>query len=477
MQDKFTLPKTDFQAEGRCCIQYTDPLTDRVLEEIKGKNHVFSDQFVGLTNLLSPLNADLLLCAGGTAIDHDAPVIPGYPIGYGRVNNDGMGLFRGAYRVADSYIYRVSKTKINNKYVYDFLPTQALGPLKWVGLTGAVRHNYTTSPGIGTAAWKFPVQGTCERSNPKLYDCATGRYYRIDWLNDYSDNTRSHLTLYYMDTFYHAKEQTVDLLQVLGIAGFKYNTSTAVKLFLDGTTQKLYLYLQYTPRGADADTGPSYKVFQISADLSTLEAQWAVSPLPTTGFRYGGHYGGKLYYCDEDATDNYSGYYLNVVDLAAGTFTQTRQEIDVEPICNCFRFDSHRNSTPNPDAFLFKNYLWHGPYHGYGNINNTYGNDYFLYVDPMLDLSADGVMVSALPPIWAQGSSSGDSYVKQYRVGPAPMGLYGKQWGVYHYTPDSNGFVTPTLPFAYTCYQLPAGAPARPEGSGMTVTYELDITW
>ena len=437
---------------------------------------MFSDQFVGLTDLMIPLKADLLLCSGGAAIDHDIPVIPGYPIGYGRVENDGMGLTRGAYRAADSYIYRVSQTKINNKYVYDFLPNQALGELSWVGLTGAIRHVRTGSPGVGTAAWKFPVQGECDRSNPKLYDCATGRYYRLSGSRDYSGDTGSYLTLHYMDTFYHTGEHTVDLLSVLGVSGFKYNTPFAYKLFLDAETKKLYVYLQYTPRGAGADTGSAYKVFRISADFTTLESQWTVDPLPD-GFYYGGFYEGKLYYCNEDTTDNYSGYFLNVVDLESGVSTQTRKDMADEPIRNCFCFDRHRNSTPNPDTFLFKNYLWHGPYHANNNIVTTYGNDYFLFVIPMLDLAADGVMVSALPPAWGDGSSSGDSYVKQYRVGPAPMGLYGKQWGVYRYNPDADGFVQPTLPFAYTCYQLPAGAPARPEGSGMTVTYELDITW
>ncbi len=35
MQERTSIRPIPAQFEGRCCIQYTDPLTGRVLEEIK----------------------------------------------------------------------------------------------------------------------------------------------------------------------------------------------------------------------------------------------------------------------------------------------------------------------------------------------------------------------------------------------------------------------------------------------------------
>lgn len=475
MKEKITMP-SDFRAEGRCCVQYTDPVTGRVLEEIKGKNHVFSDQFIGVNYLLTPLQADLLLCAGGAAVDHDIPVVSGYPIGYGRVGEGTLGQFRGAYRAADSYWYRASRTKIDNKYVYDFLPNQAHGNLKYVGLTGGITHLNSGLRGAATASWSASIWGTVSQYNstPYLFDCDTGCYYYLRGDDDNSNNTGSYFILTYRSPFDYAMEKQVDLLTLLGISGFKYGAALGYKLALDAVTKGVYVLVDYVPRGAETND-PVIKAFLLSADFTTVSAQWTLSNWSSGVNSLGGHNGGKLYFCEEDSTDNYLGYFLDVLDLTTGTFTRTRKTWDTEvaPACNCFRFN--RYSSYAPPIYLFKNYMWPAPYTGDRQITSTYDESYFLYAAPMLDLSANGAMVCAYPP------RPTDNAYNIYLPARAPVGLYSKQWGLYNLYQQNNNtssrYVQPTLPFAYTCYQLPADAPARPEGSGMTVTYELDITW
>ena len=60
----------------------------------------------------------------------------------------------------------------------------------------------------------------------------------------------------------------------------------------------------------------------------------------------------------------------------------------------------------------------------------------------------------------------------QFHVGPSPIAAFGGQWIKTAY--DDSAL---SMPFAYTCYAVPADTPQRPEGSAMTVTYELDVTW
>lgn len=470
MKDAIKLPHPDFLAEGRCCIQYTDPVTGKVLEEIKGKNHVFGDQFIGLTDFAAPLNADLLLCTGGTPIDQDIPIVPGYPIGYGRVETDGAGLFRGAYRVADSYVYKASRTKINNKYVYDFLPTQALGDVRFVGLTGAVAANAAFSGAHATAkaSWKHPATISC-RSSEKVYDCDTGVYYYLVTSWSYADGNSSNghihsVKVRWADSFFSHAENEVDITALLNL-GKSASSFINAKLFLDSETKALYLLLSRIPFG---ETEQSHTVFALSSDLSSVTGQWTIDSAPE-GLNYGGYRNGKLYYCANDSTNNYAGYILNVIDLESGTATSTQEAGDAALSHNRFSLSTTFG------AHIYKNYLWYGA----RNLENlgTHGVDFFLWTAPMLDLDDDGALVSALSPCYNITNNRYD-YTGYYRAGPTPIGLFRKQWGVYHYDAANTAtYNTAYLPFAFTCYKLPDNAPTRPEGSGMTVTYELDITW
>ena len=49
MNDLTALPRREARGRGKVSIQYTDALTGRVLEEIRGENHVFTPQLTGTT--------------------------------------------------------------------------------------------------------------------------------------------------------------------------------------------------------------------------------------------------------------------------------------------------------------------------------------------------------------------------------------------------------------------------------------------
>lgn len=424
MREKIALPKGGLQASGRCLIQYTDPVTGRVLEEIRGGNHVFLDQLTGTRDFQNTaLKSDLLLCTGGAAIDADIPVIPGYPIGYGRPGSDGAGLFRGAWRSADGYYNRRSRGKVSSKYVYDFLQTQARGKLNWVGLTGALNQ------GADTAAWTPPCPMQCTTQN-KIYDCDTGFTYRLEGSADTSSQTGSKFLLRYADTFSHSAERSVDLLELLGISGLRYNYSHYWKGFFQWETKQFYGLLSYIERGT---TARKVVAFRLAADFSAVEETWDISGITdqdfSGSFGYGACRGGRLLWCGEDSAQNYRGFTLYTVEPAAGACTKEYKLYAGPPVCNVFRLDP---ST----AYCYKQYFWYGRLRMRDDPESSYGDKYFQYAAPMFDLT-EGDMVSALPPSVFEYNSPG-----YYRVGRCPFSLYRGQWGKYYY-----GGGAPAMPF------------------------------
>ena len=93
--------KNNLDAHGHCRIDYTDPLTGKVLERVEGDNHVFVDQFVNNFQNTA-LRSTLLLTDGKSDLDTDFPWIPGNPIGYGNIDSSATGIYLGSYRSVDS---------------------------------------------------------------------------------------------------------------------------------------------------------------------------------------------------------------------------------------------------------------------------------------------------------------------------------------------------------------------------------------
>lgn len=451
MKDNMELPKEEFQAEGRCCIQYTDPLTGKILEEIRSKNHVFTKQFMGTSGFQSTaLVSDLLLCQGGYYQGDDIPMIPGDPIGYGRPATEGTGFFRGTYRTADSYYNRRTIGKVSSKYVYDFLNTQALGRVDWVGLTAEL------GTGASTAAWNPPYRVEAPTTSYKVYDCETGTWYYAAWVGDSTNNYE--LYLYRNNAFKSIGVTSVNITELAGVAKGRYNYTGNIKVFLDAETKQVYVAARYAPVGS---TTYAVKCYVLNADCSAVEGSYTFNSTSLANAVCGAYYGGKLtwFYCMSD--NNYQQYQKVQVDLESGDSTVENTGYDATTRRNGFRFNMYT-------AYVYKNYLWYERYYDRSAGVNLFSssNDYFLSVAPMYDLVNERI-TGTLPPSGLYGSD-----YNYYRVGVSPLATFEGQWGSYSYRGGA-----PTMPFAYTCCQIPEDTPDRPDGAGMTVTYELDITW
>lgn len=449
MKEKIYLPGwAPAQARGRCCIQYTDSVTGRILEEIQGENHVFAQQIMGTQNFQdTALRADLLLTTGGFPVDDDIPVIPGDPVGFGRPGNDGAGLFRGTYRAADSYYNKRTRSMVSCKYVYDFLNTQALRTINWVGLTAGL------TAGVPTAAINPPHPINIDTSSYRLVDCDTGEWYRV------SGNT-----LYWADRFSDTSEHTADLLTLLNVPSIS-NT----KLFYDWTNKRIYAMV-YRSTYDSANRVYTYyqEVYLLAADLTgaTLVCSMTVGTNWAGNGGYGGYNNGKLYWFAMNSANEYESCTLYVCDTVGGTVTASSYNANTgDEQRNCLYWDSY-------STHFYKGYFWNmravqsyssNGYHYNSNVDTTL---MFQNTSPMYDMANERVC-STLPP----SVISTESY--QYGVYRHPIAAEGNQWALFYNYSDS----VPTLPFALTKYQIPAGAPVRPAGAGMTVTYELEVTW
>lgn len=450
MNDLTALPRGEARGRGKVSIQYTDALTGKVLEEIRGENHVFTPQLTATTGFqTTAMKADLLLCQGGSYPYRDGkmtiPFIPGEPIGYGRPNLEGTGTFRGTYRSAESWLGRVSRSKVSAKYVYDFLPTQAPGRVDWVGLTAAL------GTGVSTPAYAAPWAEFS--SGARIYDCETGIYYRGSTAT--VDST-IHVRLTMMDCFSDTAEHSVDVTVLAGLTPFRTGTSypRTVRVFLDKDRTGVYLMCRGTPTGTSTAV---YKVVKLSMDGTQVLGQWSITD--GTAYVYGsscagGAAGDKLWWMLPSST--YRGYSRYTCDLASGAITVTEVALD-ESSGNLLRWDE-------TVAYFWSGCFWYPRRDGYTPVNDGY-SDRFLYGSPMFDLDSQAVHGLMPPSVLGKTPS-------QYHAGLSPLSSCNGQWvKTYYAAADTE------MPFAYSCYAVPADTPDRPEGSAMTVTYELDITW
>lgn len=443
MKDKLILPDTAFQATGKCTLQYTDPDTGRVLMEVSGKNHVFIDQISGAQDFQGTcLHADLLLCQGGYSPGDDIPMIPGEPIGYGRPTADGEGLYRGAWRKADSYIALTSRAKVSSKYVYDFLNTQALGRVDWIGLTAHMNK------GIAYPSWWQPKLMTwpVSATGGIAVNCETGEYY-------YAKNTSSYIYLCYADPAADSIERSLNITTLASL-GATYSTSYQ-KVCLDTENNRVYVLVYYRTSSAGSWMG---KVVLLSEDLTAVESVSDISS-GATYIQYGGAggaYEGKLSWVYAPGS-TYCRIYTYDPETAAITYVTRYNEITA----------NYMASQNTYQTFVYRNFIW---YHAsaFSSNGTAFYSSGFMYTAPMYDM-ARGEVCGTLPP--------SNAYAYSYRcsVYKGQNKAHSGQWMMTNYS-TSNPTSCPWLG-AYTRYQVPADTPDRPEGTGMTVTYELEIEW
>lgn len=454
MQEYTRIHPIPAQFEGRCCIQYTDPLTGKVLEEIKSKNHVFESQLSGITELnTTALKADLLLTTGGyLPTDSDIPFIPGQPIGYGRVDASGEGLYRGAYRAADSYYNKKTLSKITNKYVYDFLQTQALGgPVNWVGLTAHMGQ------GAGTSVLQAPNLYNANSRASRIMDCESGDLVSI---LSYSSGSNIYSIRACIDNpLVSSTRRDVDLSRFVGTYYLILHVCIAINL---GSSD---FYVSICAQKTSSVNKYNWYVFQFDSTFSELKASWTIPSGSVTGNSYfsgaGVVQGGKIhFFTTVDSSNNkYLDYADQILDLDALTAVSTASKFwDGQVSYNIIFINSNLLMKYKSSAWysIFVNYRDNGVFATYFNAN--------AFLKTGMFFSPEGNMLCIPPSITSKDQDS--IFIIRSRI-PSLKG----QWGKRYYTDTSI-----SVNFAYTRYQVPSDAPVRPDGSGMTVTYELDIS-
>ena len=154
------------QAEGRCTVELTDPITGKVKERVGGKNMVFPETLMvdKWWDVLS--DAYTVLGDDDTPSSLDFPYMRGKPLGYGIPSTAGSGLYQGAYNPSNQILKRVSDGKLSWKFQYDFTAPQSLGTIKAVSLT----RQYNTGYNYGKTTQFYSATNSVD------YDYFDGRY-------------------------------------------------------------------------------------------------------------------------------------------------------------------------------------------------------------------------------------------------------------------------------------------------------------
>lgn len=130
-------------AEGRVTLEYTDGLTGRVKERVEGKNHVFSGGMMlgGLPYLLgwnessSRSTLAIYLSDYAGALDTEIPLIPGNIIGYGTIGSAASGKYLGVENTAARSLGMYSAGKFHYKRQWSWAPNQVPGTIRKIGLS------------------------------------------------------------------------------------------------------------------------------------------------------------------------------------------------------------------------------------------------------------------------------------------------------------------------------------------------------
>lgn len=231
-------------AEGRVTLEYTDGLTGRVKERVQGKNHVFPGGMMlgGLPYLLgnnstgNPLAIYLSDYEG--ALDMEIPLIPGNIIGYGKVGSAATGAYLGTENTSARSLGVYSAGKFHYKRQWSWIPSQVPGVIRKIGLsprlTGGNRSEYNNIlfspfpialPDGGTGFWDYDNQ-------------------RYSILRSYQYNPNETIVRQY--TFGNSTATNIKWSQLVTIDDY-YSTNGCGTLcwFLDRTSRDLHLFFAY----------------------------------------------------------------------------------------------------------------------------------------------------------------------------------------------------------------------------------------
>lgn len=199
------------QAEGRCTIELTDPITGKVKERIGGKNMVFPETLM-VNRWWERINsAYTVLGDDDTPSSLDFPFMRGQTIGYGQPSQEGSGLYRGSYNASNQILCKQGEGKLSWKFQYDFTAPQAIGTIKAVSLTNQFAANsYETN-------FYALISG--------------GSYFYLDGKYGYSVTTAGIITI---TDLYNAISTTIDISEFL-------QNNYAENIAIDKATGKGYI--------------------------------------------------------------------------------------------------------------------------------------------------------------------------------------------------------------------------------------------
>lgn len=205
------LEKTKFRkpghAEGHICLELYDPITRRITEQRKVKNHVFEDLLFSGPSLdwAAMLNTAWVVLNDSTAaIDNDVPFILGQTLGYGVPSTAAGGTLRAGYVSATQQLGVCTLEKMSWIYAYDFSSSQAVGT---IGTAGITTQFFSSANRPLTSFSKTTISGIYSATND-------GRYV-------YVCSTAGIITKY---DLYEGTSSTIDVSAIVGTTSSSYKT-------------------------------------------------------------------------------------------------------------------------------------------------------------------------------------------------------------------------------------------------------------
>ncbi|UWG10550.1 MAG: hypothetical protein [Bacteriophage sp.] len=500
MRDLTDLQKHLIGAElhGHCRVDYTDPITGKVLERVEGDNHVFMDQFMAQDFQGQALSAALLITNGEQSLDTDLPYLPGTPIGYGTPSSEATGIYQGSFRSVDSYRNRITQQGITNLYVYDFLTTQIPDTIRYVGLTAAGQTGVNTTPftyrwprnncdGIYDIERKIMLyRGTCSLSNSAGGD---GQLYIYKIMNEPTEVAKQ-IDLFALcekpDNYWPTIDGWSNYTQGYQATwGYDYENQTIVLKLMRYCIRRRYEYINgtshycYVTHYSDdfwvisKDGSEVVKHFQYkwnTEERTDTSSSWQKDYHFWTGNGFPAYtrlYGDKLYAFSRTAPNNQDAQYNNVFyvyqyDITTGDVSYERY--------NTGHNASHPLMTTEYTLHCYKGYTFASCNNNQYNANYGFTSN-LMGVCPMYDVYTDDFYTNC--PVANYYYRDDGSYL----IEKGQTSVYGKTWNVKPPISSDDNIAKASMPFAYTAYQLPSDAPVRPANSAVTIAYGLEIKW
>ena len=308
IEEKIQLLKRNISphhAEGRICIDLTDPLTGKVKHRVEGENHVFNGPMIAGSayNGLSSggfvqdfsSNLPLVLTDSVAAIDTSLDLVMGQIVGYGIPSASGSGTYKGSYNSANQILARKTLDSVYWKYQYDFTTAQANGTIGTIGLSNQYlsHQRWTVLPWYiaGNASTYYGNQ-TCD-----------GRY-------SFSCSTAGIITKY--DNLF-ATTSTIDVSAVVGTTAA---STKDVVYCADTGKYGVYVY---------SATASLRKVYIFSdASFATLETTYTPTNITSSASSPAYIYGNYLFTAESGVGIKYADYVNN---LAPITITPTYSKL------------------------------------------------------------------------------------------------------------------------------------------------------